>query len=388
MNKTLSTITQFSCLGSHCPDSCCHSWTVPLEEKSTRFLFQATQKNILNGLSFDEVVHLEGKQMVQAYLKRDEESNSCILLESDGLCTVHKNHGHEHLSQACAVYPRNLLVFGTHTEETAHLSCPEIARLFLTSSTLPVFLKNDIKPIYQPNFQIKDQNSYTRHAFSIRDVFFRLIQHEQRVGLYRVVHFCAQSTKTFHNEISRFSQQSLRSLHKRSMRSSPSPLSIEEEEQLHMLSHLTLDFLNSSRFHSSLKNYLCEELHPQSSLWNTIHSICTSSDPIIVQWFVRVLYHFLYTTSYTQYTNLHEYIHVLVIRLWVLVIVYAHRLGTISDSNNNIDWDEVVTCTAKVMKVLEHNPSIVTQLQHQIPLSQSILLSRMFSSFLVPSCIE
>ena len=95
--------------------------------------------------------------MVQAYLKRDEESNSCILLDEEGLCMVHKHHGHQYLSETCSVYPRTLLVFGSHLEESGHLSCPEVARLFLTSPILPVMQSSDVRPSYQPNHQIHDK---------------------------------------------------------------------------------------------------------------------------------------------------------------------------------------------------------------------------------------
>ena len=137
--------------------------------------------------------------MVQAYLKRDKSRDSCVLLEEDGLCMIHKNHGDQYLSETCSVYPRNLLIF---------------ARLFLTSTAKPKMEKCTTNSSYQPNIRIKNRSPYLKHTFSMRDLLFRLMEQHSEYGLFRIVLFCKESTSFFHNEISHCSQESKRSLYK------------------------------------------------------------------------------------------------------------------------------------------------------------------------------
>jgi lysine-N-methylase len=68
----------------------------------------------------------EPKNLVQL-----DAEGACPMLETDGACSIHRDHGPEALSTTCAVFPRTSLAVDGRLEVTGSLSCPELARLTL-----------------------------------------------------------------------------------------------------------------------------------------------------------------------------------------------------------------------------------------------------------------
>lgn len=114
---------QFHCLGGACPDTCCRDWSVvpggdaladyaaapsPLRERIAR--------NLLTDGDGDVCFRLDKRGM-------------CALLTPDGLCAIQKDWGEEHLCAHCAAYPRFIEEYGSLTESSLAISCPEAARL-------------------------------------------------------------------------------------------------------------------------------------------------------------------------------------------------------------------------------------------------------------------
>jgi lysine-N-methylase len=120
---------KFRCIGAQCEDNCCHDWQVTID-KGTYQKYQATPA--LRVL-LDEHIELTGSAELNnfASFKNRPSDNCCPMLASDGLCTIHKEHGHEYLPFTCASYPRNPMVVDDVTERPLFLSCPEAARLVL-----------------------------------------------------------------------------------------------------------------------------------------------------------------------------------------------------------------------------------------------------------------
>ena len=114
----------FACAAGACPDTCCRSWEVVVDEE-TRQYYEA----------------LEGPlgDRVRACLRRDEEGDSylafsegcCPMLRPDGLCSLQFAYGEQALSRVCNRYPRFRYEFGGLAEEGVSLSCPAACRLIL-----------------------------------------------------------------------------------------------------------------------------------------------------------------------------------------------------------------------------------------------------------------
>lgn len=115
-------LSQFSCLGDKCPDTCCRGWSMQVDEKTlARYKDQAPEL----------MAAVEPGEAEDSWImKKDKASGYCVKLES-GLCGIQKQHGAAYLSDACHSYPRVTRKLGDTIIMTAGVSCPEIARLML-----------------------------------------------------------------------------------------------------------------------------------------------------------------------------------------------------------------------------------------------------------------
>jgi lysine-N-methylase len=136
-------VTQFECLGGSCPDTCCSTWSISVDQDT----FDRYRRED----------HPELKPLLQQYLVQvDKASYSkhgklelrtsdsrCGLHSSDGFCAVQRHLGEDALSDTCYVYPRHVVQFGDHFEQSLTLSCPEAARLALTQGDAFDFVSAD-----------------------------------------------------------------------------------------------------------------------------------------------------------------------------------------------------------------------------------------------------
>lgn len=114
----------FVCIAGDCPDNCCNSWEVVIDE-TTRARYE-----MLEGPLGDRV---------RSYLRRDNDGDSylafadgrCPMLLESGLCSLQKAYGEGMLSAVCNRYPRYIYEFGGLTEVGVSLSCPAACDLIL-----------------------------------------------------------------------------------------------------------------------------------------------------------------------------------------------------------------------------------------------------------------
>lgn len=120
---------RFRCLAGACPDSCCHEWEVDVDsEAAARYLS-------LEGPLGD---HL--RQVLKASpdgYTMSIQSRRCPMWRQDGLCEIQAQLGHDALCQTCREFPRLRHDYGDYVELGLELSCPEAARLILTSPPAP-----------------------------------------------------------------------------------------------------------------------------------------------------------------------------------------------------------------------------------------------------------
>ena len=117
---------EFLCIAGACPDSCCKEWAVDVDPEA------ATYYRGLPGPLGDRLRSVledtqDGTVMVI-------ENGRCPMWQTDGLCRIHAELGHEALCQTCRDFPRIKHDYGSFAELGLELSCPEAARLILTGS--------------------------------------------------------------------------------------------------------------------------------------------------------------------------------------------------------------------------------------------------------------
>ncbi len=113
----------FKCLASACPDSCCHQWTVDVDEEAAalyRSLPGPLGDRLRQVLTEDHTMKLE--------------ADRCPMWRSDGLCRIQAELGHDALCKTCREFPRLTHDYGDFIEYGLELSCPETARLIFSAS--------------------------------------------------------------------------------------------------------------------------------------------------------------------------------------------------------------------------------------------------------------
>ena len=115
----------FQCLAGTCPDSCCKEWTVDVDEEA------AVRYRQLDGALGDRLRQVltdtpDGTVMTI-------ENGRCPMWRKDGLCRIQAELGHDALCKTCRDFPRLTHDYGDFVELGLELSCPEAARLILTS---------------------------------------------------------------------------------------------------------------------------------------------------------------------------------------------------------------------------------------------------------------
>ena len=119
----------FRCIASHCPDSCCKEWDVQVDDKSAAF-YRSLPGAL--GDRLREVLRTEDGETVMTIV-----DGRCPMWRQDGLCRIQAELGEEALCKTCREFPRLTHDYGDFIERQLELSCPEAARLILTSGPLP-----------------------------------------------------------------------------------------------------------------------------------------------------------------------------------------------------------------------------------------------------------
>ena len=129
----------FRCIAGQCPDSCCKEWAVDVDEKAAAYY-----RNLSGALGdrLREVLTDDNTMTIV--------DGRCPMWQQDGLCRIHAELGHDALCRTCRDFPRIRHEFDEFTELGMELSCPEAARLILTTDwDMPI-----CKDVQDPDLQL------------------------------------------------------------------------------------------------------------------------------------------------------------------------------------------------------------------------------------------
>ncbi len=111
-------VTQFSCLGAECPDTCCAGWDMPIDAVQLA-LYRAEAPELLATVDLGEGI-----------MKKDAPGGQCNQLCA-GLCAIQNTRGSDFLGDSCHFYPRVVHAIGGRQLMVGSTSCPEMLRLIL-----------------------------------------------------------------------------------------------------------------------------------------------------------------------------------------------------------------------------------------------------------------
>ena len=138
--------SHFRCIANKCPDSCCKEWTVDVDPKSARF-YRSLNGDL--GARLREVLKDTKDGTIM-----EIENGRCPMWQSDGLCRIQAQLGHDALCKTCRDFPRLRHDYGSFVELGLELSCPEAARLILSEDSRLVLLSSTPEtpaPEYAPD---------------------------------------------------------------------------------------------------------------------------------------------------------------------------------------------------------------------------------------------
>lgn len=122
---------RFRCIGAACEDTCCDGWQVTVDQ-STYEKYQHCSHPVL-GSRLQQWVQIQPAPAdFNNFAKITLAGSRCPFL-SEQLCSIHKELGEDHLGRMCATFPRIINHVSGVVEKSLDLSCPEVARLLLTS---------------------------------------------------------------------------------------------------------------------------------------------------------------------------------------------------------------------------------------------------------------
>ena len=115
----------FRCIAGACPDSCCKEWDVQVDEEAAAF-YRALPGDL--GDRLRQVLKDEDGETVMTII-----NGRCPMWRADGLCRIQAELGHEALCKTCREFPRLTHDYGDFVELGLELSCPEAARIILST---------------------------------------------------------------------------------------------------------------------------------------------------------------------------------------------------------------------------------------------------------------
>ena len=115
----------FRCIASACPDSCCKEWDVQVDDEQAA-LYRSLPGDL--GDRLREVLCDEDGETVMTII-----DGRCPMWRADGLCRIQAELGADALCKTCREFPRLTHDYGDFAEMGLELSCPEAARIILSS---------------------------------------------------------------------------------------------------------------------------------------------------------------------------------------------------------------------------------------------------------------
>ena len=128
--------SEFQCLASGCPDTCCAGWEIVVDEES------AARFRAMDGAT--------GARMRQALCEADGETQlrrhgdgRCVMLNGQNLCDLYAACGEDALCRTCRLHPRFVAQFGARREIMPGLSCPTWVETYLLRQETVEFITEE-----------------------------------------------------------------------------------------------------------------------------------------------------------------------------------------------------------------------------------------------------
>lgn len=125
----------FTCTASRCPDTCCQEWDIQVDPETAAF-YESLPGEL--GDRIRSSLHQEdGETLITL------KDNHCPMQDQSGLCSIQAALGEQALCRVCREFPRLHHDYGSFLELGLELSCPEAARILLTTPYAPAIVSEE-----------------------------------------------------------------------------------------------------------------------------------------------------------------------------------------------------------------------------------------------------
>lgn len=156
----------FRCLAGDCPDTCCQGWQILIDPES----MERFQKDPELWNYVQDSIETDPDGENPRYALKDRH---CMHLAPDGLCGMQVRFGEKALCGICRMYPRHMEEFDGEREFSLDLSCPEAARMILTSP-IPELLSSEDEKEETEDYDDFDYLLYTSLSEARDRIFERI----------------------------------------------------------------------------------------------------------------------------------------------------------------------------------------------------------------------
>lgn len=127
-------LSEFRCIGGACTDSCCSTrWRIVLD-KDSYLSYSRNKDPVLQPIFTDGIRRLRSIASNAGYGEIVAQQGAAFCpVQREGMCLIQQRLGESALSDTCFTYPRITSSFNGVLQQTASLSCPEAARLALST---------------------------------------------------------------------------------------------------------------------------------------------------------------------------------------------------------------------------------------------------------------
>ena len=151
----------FRCIASACPDSCCKEWDVAVDGE------KAALYRSLPGALGQRLRQVLKEEEGQTYMTI--ENGRCPMWRADGLCRIQAEVGEEALCKTCREFPRLTHDYGDFVEMGLELSCPEAARLILSTPN-PAVIEKSVPGGEEPEYDTEAMEVLLRTRETMRHI--------------------------------------------------------------------------------------------------------------------------------------------------------------------------------------------------------------------------
>jgi len=137
-------VSEFRCVGGDCPDTCCADWGISIDKDTFAQYRRAVHPTLKSLFKIYLAQDQKDSYALHARLRLRENDAHCPMHTEAGLCSVQQRLGPTALSDTCFMFPRVFFNFGERIEQHLTLSCPEAARLALTSKDAFTFVTSEV----------------------------------------------------------------------------------------------------------------------------------------------------------------------------------------------------------------------------------------------------